>query len=522
MIHRLFIQDLILIEKAQIEFGPNLNIITGETGAGKSAIFSAIHLILGAKADPDLIRQGINLAVVEADVEIQNYHHCIRREIHKNGKSRCFFNDELITLHDLKSKLHRSIEIVGQSSSHELCEEKSQREIIDLYAQNDIRQYFSFFSEMKENEKKLKQLFELQKESSQKISKIGSDLELLNDIQWKKGEDEILSEEHTFLTSAHLILDKASQIAQSLSEGSHPILLTLKKFSNQLLQLQTKDSKFQECVDSMQNSVIYLEEVHRFLTSYIDRIEFNPDHIQRVEKRIQEIEMIKRRFGSTFEEVEAYRLDLQNQFQMITQIGDEIQKIQNAFQNSKNICEKEGLKIRAQRFEKGNEFAKKITGELWTLNLPDAQFSIQMNPKPLSDNGMDEMQFLFSANFGSPLLPLNKGVSGGELSRLFFAIKSALSEKDRTTCLIFDEIDGNIGGKTASIFGEKLKKLAENRQLICVTHFVQVAKFAMDHFLVSKQIEENGTKTKIAKLSSDNLTQEYMRMTGIDLDFVHF
>lgn len=516
MIHRLSIQNLILIENAHIEFGPKLNIITGETGAGKSAIFSAIHLILGAKADPDLIRRGENIAIVEADIEIQKNRYCIRRELHKNGKSRCFFDDELITLLELKSKLNHSIEIIGQSSSLELCEEKYQREILDLYAQTNIEKLTFYFEEMKENEKQLKSLIDIQNESSQKLSKLQSDLDLLNEVDWKKDEEEKLNQEYNFLSSAHVLLEKASEIAQNLSEGPHPILLTLKRYATQFLQLQTKDPKFQECTESMQNCVVYLEEISRFLSSYLDQIEINPERIHQIEKRIQEIEMIKRRFGASFEDVQSLKNSFQMRLERLSQIDNEIESMKSAFEKSKSECEKEALKISAMRKERGKEFAKKITEELLTLNLPDAQFSIQLTPKPLSENGIDQIQFLFSANLGSALLPLEKAISGGELSRLFFSMKTSLSEKDCSTCLIFDEIDGNIGGKTASIFGEKLKNLADKRQLICVTHFVQVAKYAIDHFLVSKQTKENETKTQIEKLNAETAVREYMRMTGID------
>jgi len=466
MITHLHIQNLILVEKADISFGPGLNIITGETGSGKSAILTAIRLILGERADLNYIRSGTDLAIIEAAVGKQ----IVRRELHRSGRSRCFIDDELVTLQELRAL---PIELVDQSASVQ------EREFLDTFGKIDSHIHYT---EWMEAQKHLEQLLKTDR----------NDLNLIQQVNWKKEEEETLQAEHHMLTHAAELLEKMG----SISSVEIP-----KRILSQVEQLIRIDPKFQECADYFQTAFLNLEEASRFLHSYASKLEPDPERLFAVEKRLSEIESLKRRFGS-FERVEEIRVRLCGLDAAIEQAKNNVTELHIKVQTLSTALTQNRKKAAAA-------FAKAILSVLKELNLPDTQFSIEVLPKSLSENGADEIRYLFSANPGQSPLPLDRCASGGELSRLLFAMKVVLGSQN--TCLIFDEIDSNVGGQTATLLGAKLQTLAQKHQLICVTHFVQVAKCATDHFLVSK----HGATTHIKKLESHERAKEFARMTGV-------
>jgi DNA repair protein RecN (Recombination protein N) len=492
MIRKLKIQNLILVERAEIVFGPGLNILTGETGSGKSAILTAIRLILGERADVQWIRKGADLAVVEAEVG----EHLVRRELHKSGRSRSFIDDELVPLQELKAL---PIELVDQSSS---ISSSNEREYLDLFG--DVPSCKAEFDEWSRSQKKLEELLELQKKGDAEQKKIAEDVAFLQEVNWKKGEEEALQQEHHLLTHAAELLEKTGRANTLLSE----CLPALKRAGfDALIKIEPK---FQECAEWFKTGLLNLDEVQHFLASYLSRIEVDPQRLERIEDRIGEIESVKRRFGS-FERVEEF-LRESNQYSNLVWEIEEAQKnlaIADAKLTAKTTA------ITQKR--KSAKLADAILHELQSLNLPDARMAIEILPKTRSETGADAIRYLFAANPGQPLLPLDQCASGGELSRLLFAVKTVLGHKEKSTCLIFDEIDSNVGGKTAAILGSKLQTLSRHLQLICVTHFVQVAKCALDHFLVSKKTTPLGATTLIEKLNEKSRALEYQRMMGTSL-----
>ncbi len=517
MIEHISIQNLILIDRAEIHFGKGLNIITGETGAGKSAILTAIRLILGERADIQWIRKGADLAIVEAtvhatisieDTQIPSPF-IIRRELHRSGRSRCFIEDQQVTLQQLRAL---PIELIDQSASLKLCDGPAQRQLLDTYA--GLASFAPHFNELKQAQKQLADLIELQKTSQIEQQRMEEDLQFIEEIDWRDGEEESLLVSHNLLTHSSELLEKTSELTSFFSEGSHPLLPTLKRYAYQLDSLTKIEPKFQECAEWLKIATLNLEEASHFLTSYGSNLETDPNRLFAIEKRLGEIESIKRRFG-TFEQVQALRANLTERTNRLSNLGEEIGQAQKVLAVIEAAVTGLAKKRSESRKKAGAKFAESIVDELKSLNLPDARFTIDMQPKALCEHGADEITYLFAANPGQPLLPMDECASGGELSRILFALKTALGDKEGSTCLIFDEIDSNVGGKTAAILGSKLEKLATTRQLICVTHFVQVAKCAMDHFLVSKKTTESGALTAIQKLDALARSSEYERMTGV-------
>jgi len=325
-------------------------------------------------------------------------------------------------------------------------------------------------------------------------------------VDWQKDEEEELAATHLSLSQAQKSAEKLAEIGNYLSDGPHPILPMLKRFAGQVESLQLA-----ELANMLQAARANLEEVSLFLASYFASLDFTSQRLESVEQRISEIESVKRRFARTQEEASNLRERLRARLCRLEQIDEEISEARISLAKSEAELACLERELTAMRIATVKTMTSAVVSELHALNIPDAKLEIQIHPKQSSPTGADDVRWLFSANLGQPLLPLDHGASGGELSRLLLAIKIALKEKK---CLILDEIDGNVGGQTAALLGLKLQELGAYCQIICVTHFVQVAKYAKHHFLVAKQTINAEATTVLKKLDESNRIIEYSRMTG--------
>ncbi|MCC6127911.1 MAG: AAA family ATPase [Chlamydiae bacterium] len=526
MITRLFIQNLILLEKAEIHFGEGLHIITGETGAGKSALLTAIRLLLGAKSDEQLIRQDALSAIVEAELTISGSLDwlqeegidppttstiCVRREIHRSGKNRCFFEESQVSLSILKKIVSQMIELVDQGSSATLCMPGTQRKWLDAFGR--FSEKIFAFSQNFKKERTLKEslqgwIEEKQKaDSEQKIAE--EDLRMIENAALQENEEEKLTEEHNLLTNSQELLQTAASSVNLLSESQEPLIFILKKAAHSIDQLVRFDQRLIEPASMLKRSALELEDAVFFLRSYINELDANPQRLSIIEERLALIEKLKKRFGH-FSKLSLLKETLIEKLEHLSQLDAKISAARGELEEIRENNRRDALEISTLRKIAALELARAVTQELQSLNLPHARFDIQVETKVLEAHGADEICFLFSANPGYPPLPLQDCASGGELSRVFLAIKTHLAEKDQNTCLIFDEIDSNVGGQTAAILGEKLQALSLKRQVICVTHFVQVASCGAHHFLVSKK----DALTTIKRLSDVEREEEFNRMLG--------
>lgn len=486
---RLKIQNLILIDQAEICFGPGLNILTGETGSGKSAVLSAIRLIAGERADASLVKKGAEMAIVEAEFGGTGL---IRREIYRSGKNRCFIDDAQVSLSSLKEAVQ--IEMVDQNSTIL----NQERKLLDLFAgiSFEVADFEKSLQEEKEINQKLQELLQVPKERELEWAK--KDLQLIEEIDLQEGEEEKLNEEHNFLTHAQELASKISAVSFALTESSE--IPNLKRALNTLEPCVKIDPKLRAVADSMRGALLELDEAGRFIQRYEALLETDPSRLERLEKRLGAIVSLKRRFGSDLKEQKEKLCSTIESLLMVDEQIEILQKALKEIQSKNQIWEKS---ITKKREAAAPLMADQVLNELKSLNIPSAQFEIAVLPK---------IAFLFSANAGHPPVPIEECASGGELSRLLLAIKTILADGKST--LVFDEIDSNVGGQTASVLGEKLKKLAGQRQVICVTHFVQVAKCALDHFLVLKESTGESTFTRVRKLEAKEREIEYNRMLG--------
>lgn len=533
MIHDLKIKNLILVDVAHITFGAGLNILTGETGAGKSAILAAIRLLSGERADPDLIRKGTDSASMEARIQFPKnapWHLLeeigiaisdktkpllIRREIHSSGKSRAFIEEAQVNATLLRQFVTSAIERVDQSAAAALSSKETQRQLLDDYAAIDTTPFAASFASHQKADAKLSQILQLQQESERSLRKAVDDLEAIDEVDLRKGEEEMLTADHHRLTHAQDLIEKIGEVVINLSESTQPILPMLRRFTHTLEQCASLDSNLTECADSLRNASLELDEVTLTLRSYLDRLDQpDPKQLFQIEKRLAAIETLKRRFGKTEEEIDQKREELVQQIDTLGNLDAEIEAARKDVETTQQQMLQLAERLTEQRKAAATLFQEKIAQELKSLNLPHVVFQVHILPKPLTQTGADETTFLFSANPGHPPLPLEKCASGGEQSRLLFAITTALAEKGGISCVIFDEIDSNVGGQTASILGQKLQEISAHGQAICVTHFLQVARCATHHFLVSKSDKGGASVSTIQKLTPKTREQEFARMLG--------
>jgi len=494
MLRSLKIQNLVLVEKAEIDFGEGLNILTGETGAGKSAVLAAIRLIAGMRADTGLVGTRGEIAIVEAEVEGKIF----RREIHRSGKSRCFVEEEQVSLAELKEKLGKSIDFVDAEHSFALCALENQRAMFDaaLGLTDEVEQLRASFAEEAALQAQLDELTASQETRTRDLAWTEEDLAHIDTVRWKAGEEEALAAEHKILVHAQELTEKLGIASEGLAATS------LKQIAASLERTATLDPKLSPLSLQCKAAALEIDEVQSQLHTYLSKLDADPKRLEVVEERIGMIERLKRKYGKTIEEVEEKKKRLQERVSQLTHLEEEIEKWREKWKKKKE----ENLRLAAQLLEKRRAgeplFTDQVLQQLYDLNLPHAQFLVSLK---------DEIRFLFSANPGHAPIPLEECASGGERARLLLAMKTVLAKREKKGCLIFDEIDSNVGGHTATALGEKLKQIAEHAQVICVTHFVQVAKCAQHHFAVSK----NGSAiTTITHLQAHSKAQEYRRMLG--------
>jgi DNA repair protein RecN (Recombination protein N) len=534
MIKHLILNNLVLVDSCEIHFGPAFNAVTGETGAGKTALIEAIGLALGERADTSLVRKGADKAYVEICFDIGQLPHIremldeaglladdsddlvIRREISKQGKNRAFVNCRTAPLPLLQKIGAELIDMIGQHAHHALRTGDSQRALVDLFGNHRdmLKEFQAAFAQEKETLKKWEELQQLSAHRDRDLDTWRYQLEEIESVSLKKGEEEESFEKYQKLAHAQELSEKIGIISQALSESPSAILPQLSKCIKNIDSLLTFDKSLTDASSLLHEAHIALTETHRAVQSYSQNIDTDPKAFQRLEDRLSAINKLKRKYGQTFDEIAAYHQKIKSELDRLENLSDELESAKTAFKEAKSKTDEKAKLLTSKRTASALKLQKLLTAQLQHLNMNGAELTIQVAEVPRSSFGDNAIEFWLKANTGEHPGLVKEHSSGGELSRLLFAIKIALAEKNNTPTLIFDEIDANVGGKTATIIGEKLQELGKCRQVVCITHFPQVASKADEHFGVQKVESEGRTLTEIKQLSKKQREQELLRMIG--------
>jgi DNA repair protein RecN (Recombination protein N) len=534
MLKQLSITNIILIESIEISFGTGLNVLSGETGSGKSAIMNALNLIIGGRADTALIRRGCQKGSVEGIFDIDNLpfiqhflgeagiNHdkgddlIIRREINLNGKSRHFINNQATQGSCIRQIGSYLASIIGQHANQWLLLTDKHRETVDIYGelQETLQIFGSSFAEENRLSKILNDLLTNESKRFREIEMYQKELEELQSACIKDGEDDEIFAEYSLLTQAETRSTKVNDIIEALSGERSSVISLLNRQKSNLEDLTEMDKSFAETSKSYKNALLEIQEICYSLRSYQSTIEYNPQRAHKLNERLTLITKLKKKYGNTVSEIREYQNQtfktletLENQDVYIEDLKNELSLIEiKNNELSAKISEKR--KVAAIKFERA------MTDELRSLNMPKVVFEVELTSQKRNAKGDDHLEFYLIPNVGEHRIPIKASASGGELSRILLAIQTLLAGKEKIPTLIFDEIDSNIGGETASIIGEKLKEIGENTQVLCITHFPQVAKHATHHYQISKKEENGRTFTNVVCLNNDTKANELTRMIG--------
>ncbi len=533
MIKQLTIKNLVLIDSCEVSFAGALTCITGETGAGKTALIQSIHLLLGQKADSSLVRKGHEKGFVQASFCIDNIAPVkailqesgicleeedllISREISTEGKSRAFINNQMVSVALLQRISPYLVQIIGQHSYHEIRSLEMQRHLLDLFG--SLEEEVAAFSLLYEKQKLCQQnLLHLKEKNEKKAFEIDLSKRQLYEIEeasWKEGEEETLLEEYTFFSKAADISAKIGEIVGAFSSPPKKIIPSLSHYKNLCENLSSCHPVFSECQALLTESIIALQEVDHLLSKQLDRLEQDPHKLTALEERLDLLNKIKKKYGSTFVEIQTKTEELRQKLQSFASIEEQLLQAEADLLDAEEKLQKRSLALTEKRRQASIQYEKALTEEISQLNMNGAKITIEVSAQERGPAGADKVQFWLSANIGEHPVTVKDGSSGGELSRLLLAIKILLAGKNSSSTLIFDEIDANVGGETATRIAEKMLKLSTHRQVICITHFPQVAIKAGEHIHVYKRETEGRTIAHLEKLSGKEREKELLRMLG--------
>lgn len=535
MLQNLKISNIAIIKEAVIDFNNGLNVLTGETGAGKSIIIDAINAVLGERTSRELIRTGNEFAEVSAlfsdintgvksvleeigiDSEEDRTLH-IMRKIFADGKNVCKINGQSVTVSMLKKLGRALINIHGQLDNQNLLNEDFHIDYIDAFAQDDVykNEYILAYGDYKEAERKYKSFIENESEKARKIDILTYQIEEIEAADIKTGEYNGLIKRRNFLQNAEALLSYVNAALQSLDgeNGEGGAVSALSFAASSLQNAAEYDDTLKSVSETLTDISYSLSDCVSELNNFLFSADIDPKELDVIEERLSILETVFKKYGETEEKVLEYLENAQKELEEIT-FSDQIkERLKAEADKKKTVMQKTADKLSEIRKKASILFADQVSKELAFLEMPSIVFKVVQNKIECNENGQDEIYFLISANKGEEPKALSKIASGGELSRVMLAIKNVLAAGDEIQTLIFDEIDTGVSGRTAQKIGIKLKEVSLDRQVLCVTHLAQIAAFADSHYLISKSEKDSKTFTSIMPLEYSERVNELSRIIG--------
>ncbi len=548
MIRSLYVKNFALVNELTIAFGPGLNIITGETGAGKSILINAMGQLCGERSPADLIRSGADKAVIEAeiqidpspafsqllaehDLDIEGKELLIRKEIKQKGASRSFINDTPVTLNVLNDISAFLFDLHGQHQHQRLLHPENHIFYLDAFGdlEDRVSDYKRKLNTWRQYHRELSDLKQKQFEAYQKQDMFRYQDEELSKADLQEGELEELKNEGRILANVEDLHQYGSALSQALYSGEPNAGTLISDAEDNLERLSELDEQFAELKESLISARTTIEEIGRFADQYLANLEYNPERLEQIQQRIAHLEFLLKKYQKYgIEELIEYHNSIRENLDHIEAFDDAIKEKENEIRAVINEVNQAGQALIESRTETGKRFAPLISNTLQRIGMPQAHMRVRQDYRTNTDSpfkanghsiealnrGFDQITFEIAANTGEPHKPLHKVASGGELSRIMLALKSTLAEVDQIPSLVFDEIDVGISGKVAQIVGQKLSELTHSHQLICVTHLPQIAAFADSHYRVSKRIFGDRTLIDMTCLDQEEQINEIAQLLG--------
>ena len=534
MLVSLHVKNLAIIDEIEVDFREGLNILTGETGAGKSIIIGSINMALGGKASADIIRAGKDYGLVELvfqmndenvvqkmeelELPMEDGQIILSRKIMKN-RSVCKVNGETVTMGIVRELAGVLIDIHGQHEHQSLLHKQKHLEILDQFGRGDSGEELDKLAKLYKEYQNAKQEYEnkniTQEDRIRELSFMEYEKNEIEQARIRVGEDEELASRYKRLSNTQIIAEGIQNVYQITATGVSSVSDELGRAARQLVKISDYDEQLAGYLEQLQNIEELLGDFNCEINEYSSQLEFDGESFQEVEERLNMYHGLKAKYGDSVEEI-------QNYYDKLVRKIEEYKDYDLYLENLKERCEKKekaylacAKKISRIRKKNGKILSEQIKEALIDLNFLDVQFEVKVEElNRYTEKGIDDVEFLISTNPGESIRPLGKVASGGELSRIMLAIKSVLAEQDAIETLIFDEIDVGISGRTAQKVSEKMAVIARKHQVICITHLPQIASMADEHFIIEKNVEGTSTNTTIHRLDEKGSIKELARILG--------
>jgi DNA repair protein RecN (Recombination protein N) len=545
MLKELNIKNFAIIDQLRVEFAPGLNVFTGETGAGKSIVVDALNLALGERASADLIRTGCQEAVVEAAFELNGHSSSgiaailseqgisanpgedliVRRVLATSGKNKIYINGSLANLSTLAALGVTLADIHGQHEHQSLLSLERQMEMLDSFGglgglRDALAQEYRRLQELRSE---LGGLEAGEREKAQREDMLRYQKNEIETARLKPGEDEALVQEQKLLANAEKLSGLSRAVDEALYSSEGAALSDLKRAVTGMRELVAIDARLAAALELCEAGRVQIEEAAREVSAYAERVEFDPKRLEEIGDRLDLVQRLKKKYGGTIEEILEFGDKAAAELDRIERSGEEIGRLKGEIAGLRTELTKRAQELTRKRKIAAQDLEKKVVAELGHLGMKKTTFSVKITQEPGEDTldgfkigprGADRIEFLISPNPGEEPKPLAKIASGGELSRIMLALKTILVEGDHIPTLVFDEVDAGIGGAVAEDVGRRLRRIAEKRQVFCITHLPQIASMATHHYGVAKSVKKERTSTDVTLLGRKERVDEVARMLG--------
>ena len=557
MLTELRIKNFVIIDDLSIAFEKGLNILSGETGAGKSILIDAISGVLGEKMSVDMIRTGFEKAILEGVFDISSLQavkeildesgiDCeddtllLRREIYASGKGRCFINSVQIPLQKVRDVAEYLIDIHGQNENHSIVNVAKHRELLDSFANHAplVASVRKCYEELSSIRQKLTSFDIDEREKLRRIEFNTFALKEIDSAALSSAEEIELKKESTILANAEKLFTGAGKAYEILS-GDGGIFQRLREAALSLSSISEYDTEISNILENVNQALFSLEDASAILRDYRHKVDFSPEKVNQVEERLSLIQTLKKKYGDTIEDILVYAEKARKELNAITSSDEEIERLKVDEKRAVEDARKTALELSSKRQKAAAVLEERVVKELRDLGMEGMSFKVDMMQEQSPDgdietggkkyllypHGLDRIEFLISANQGEDLKPLRKVASGGEMSRIMLALKNVILAADIVDTLIFDEVDAGVGGKTAEIVGRKLKQLSGDRQVLLITHLPQIASMSDSHYFIQKTKSGDRVTTAVRRLNRKEKVREVARMlageTITDLSLQH-
>jgi DNA repair protein RecN (Recombination protein N) len=533
MLVELAVENYAVIEKARVRFHRGLNLLSGETGSGKSIVVDALGLLLGARASAEMIRAGSDRARVsgifeitptpallkllgDSGIEPEENEILVEREILANGKSRAFVGNRPATVALLKELAPHLGDIHGQHDQQQLFSPAVQRDFLDTFGSTPVTHIESVYDGWRAANAELEELDRSAQEKLRLADLWSFQAKEIEAVAPRAGEDGELENHRRILRNVVRLEETASAAYAALYDAPENVTAQLHTVVRRLEELARIDESIMEVLETLQPAAIAVDDAAHALRHYLAKLEADPARLDEIESRLAALEKLKRKYGATVEEVLAFLEDVRGQLAAVEHSSERREQLRKQVQELATAYESAAAKLTAARKAAARELSKRVEHELASLAMEKTRVEIRVSPAPSSEHGGDAVEILIAPNLGEELKPLDKIASGGELSRVALALKTCIASprpsKNAPRTLVFDEVDAGVGGSAAEAVGRRLKKLSASSQVLCVTHLPQIAGFADHHYYVEKHTTKGRTLASIEELTPEARTREIGRM----------